>query len=143
MKRKKMLFLRAAVFASIAFTFACGGSDSGTNRSDGKGSNSAPPDTTPLNIVAEEFKTKEHVGRTVTISGVELKAIYATSLEIKANTQTISCQGDFTSFMPSKDRIAELSSAGKSPKATIKGVYKEYENGRAVFSPCAISDLEK
>lgn len=138
-------YLSFALFtAFLSINLACGGaSTTSGNNSNNSGANSAPKDTSPITLTADEFRSKENIGRPITITGVELRGIYATSLDVKANLAEISCVGDFSSYLPSADRIKELRLQNKSPKGTIKGVYKEYENGKAKIEPCALTDLEK
>lgn len=132
----------ALISAFLLINLACGGSSTATNVNQAN-ANSAPKDTSPITLAADEFRSKEHLGRTVTITGVELRGIYNTALEIKADLVEINCVGDFSSYMASADRVKELRLQNKSPKATIKGIYKEYENGKAKIEPCVLSDLEK
>lgn len=143
MKLKKNYISTALIGAFLLFNLACGGSSTTSSNANNSNTNSAPKDMSPVTVTADEFRTKENIGRPITITGVELVGIYSTSLEFKANMAEIKCDGDFSSYMSSADRIKELRLANKSPKATIKGVYKEYENGKAVIKPCVMSDLEK
>lgn len=143
MKLKKNYISTALIGAFLLINLACGGASTTSSNANNSNNNSAPKDTSPLTITASEFKSKEHIGRAVTISEVELRGIYNTSLDIKADMVEINCVGDFSSYMASADRVKELRTSGKSPKATIKGVYKEYENGKAKIEPCSLIDLEK
>jgi hypothetical protein len=89
---------------------------------------------------------EEMVGRMVTVTGGVLENIDSTTLRIRGayGGQAFYCYGDFTDYLSMSDRVRSLSQSGKSPKATVKGVYKISSTGTGgELSPCVLSDIQK
>ncbi len=149
---------------AVAFAFAlsaCGGSSS-SNDSNAKNSNGSPSPSPSSSLAAEKDQgkdlpptsmdvaeflgsyNKENEGRIVTVTGGLLDQISYNSLLIRNGASyAFYCNGDFSSYMEMKTRIDDLRYKGKSPTATVKGIYGVDSNGSPSLSGCVLTDIKK
>jgi pectate lyase len=104
-------------------------------------------DTTPLNMnVSDMIVTvdSEKVGRMVTVTGGQLDKISYNSLLIREpGGRAFYCYGDFGDYTKMSAKIDSLSSQGRAPGATVKGIYKVASIGTGgELSPCVLTDLK-
>lgn len=153
-------------FAAIAMC-ACGGSAnnaSNSNRSSSNGSlntntsanseaktASSESDKPAINKDAFEFFTeikessdpKAFVGRTATITELDLKEIESSTLRLGYSWYFfVDCEGSFSDYMSVKDVVAKRAK-DKPVQATIKGVIKEASKETVKLEPCVLMDVKK
>lgn len=125
-----------------------------SNSSDDYTSSSPTPDlardTTPLSLTVSDMVEgsgeSEYVGRLTTVSDGVLENIDSDKLRIRGayGGSAFYCYGDFTDYMSMADKVKSLSYSGKSPKVTVKGMYKIATIGSGgELNPCVLSNIEK
>lgn len=80
------------------------------------------------------------------MTGGVLEEIRSDSLLIRGQYggSAFYCYGDFTEYMSMADKVKSLGYSGKSPKVTVKGVYKIASVGTGgELNPCVLSDIQK
>ncbi|MBV9242013.1 MAG: hypothetical protein JO314_08390 [Acidobacteria bacterium] len=117
--------------------------------SSSSGSNSSS-DMTPISMDVSEMVSgsgdQDKVGRMVTVTGGVLENIDSDKLRIRGEYggAAFYCYGDFSDYMSMADRVRALSQGGRSPKATVKGMYKIASIGTGgELNPCVLSDIQK
>ena len=143
---------------------ACGKSEetSSTNSSNSKTANSSsssssspepsrkdsePKDMTPLTMSVSEMvgsydESKE--GRMVTVTGGRLEEIKYNSLMIRdGSSYAFYCNGSFSDYTKMAPQIDSLKTQGKSPVATVKGIYQKGVGSGADLESCILTDLAK
>ena len=107
-----------------------------------------PKDMTPLTMTVSDFigsydASKE--GRMVTVTGGLLENIAYNALRIRNGSSGYAfyCNGSFSDYTKMSPQIDSLSQQGKSPRATVKGIYKKGVGSGADLESCILTDLEK
>lgn len=129
-------------------------SSSNANTDDDYTSSSPTPDPdrdmTPLTMsvsdMVEGSGDEDKVGRMVTVTGGVLENLESDALRIRGSYggYAFYCYGDFDDYMSMSDRVKSLAASGRSPKVTVKGVYKIATVGSGgELNPCVLSDIEK
>lgn len=123
-----------------------------------KSDTSTPADTSPMTLSADELISgassgaDQYRGRMLTVTGAELWEIQYSMLHIGAKYGSYSsgyiiCKGSFSDYMPYASKISDMKRAGKSPGATIKGVFSQVVRDSGYtqihLDPCVLSNLEK
>ena len=127
-----------------------------SNSSDDDYASSSPTpdpdrDMTPLSLsvsdMVEGSGDEENVGRMATVTGGVLENISSDQLRIRGPYNVgaaFYCKGDFSEYMSMASKVESLSQSGKSPKVTVKGIYKIATTGSGgELNPCVLSDIEK
>ena len=157
------------VFAALVLACSWGSSVKDSDPADSKKSladaNPSPsPDSTPAetgpvsveaSVIISEAKSSEtdkYSGRKVTITDGKLWEIMYSHVKIGGKYGTYSdgyiiCNGSFSDYTPYASKIADMERAGKSPGATVKGVFSSVRTDSGYtqvhLDPCVLSDLEK
>lgn len=157
------------VFAMLVMgcSWGSGVKDSGSaddKKSMAEASPSPSPDSTPAetgpvsveaSVIISEAKssdTDKYSGRMVTITDGKLWEIMYSHVKIGGKYGTYSdgyiiCNGSFSDYTPYASKIADMERAGKSPGATVKGVFSSVRTDSGYtqvhLDPCVLSDLEK
>ena len=124
------------------------------NSSDDFTSSSPTPDPnrdmTPLDMTVSEMVEgsgdTDKEGRRVTVTGGVLENLDSNALRIRApyGGAAFYCYGDFIDYMSMSEKVRSLAQSGRSPKVTVKGIYKVASVGTGgELSPCVLSDIEK
>ncbi|HEV7700027.1 MAG TPA: hypothetical protein VGO43_07345 [Pyrinomonadaceae bacterium] len=104
------------------------------------------PQTLSVSDMVEGSGDEDKVGRMTTVSGGVLEKLESDSLLIRApyGGAAFYCYGDFDEYMSTSERVRSLAASGRSPKVTVKGVYKIASVGTGgELNPCVLSDIEK
>lgn len=123
-----------------------------------KSDTSTPADTSPMTVSASELISgassgaDQYRGRMLTVTGAELWEIQYSMLHIGAKYGSYSsgyiiCKGSFSDYMPYASKISDMRRSGKSPGATIKGMFSQVVRDSGYtqihLDPCVLSNLEK
>lgn len=123
-----------------------------------KSETTTPTDTSPLTVSASELisgagsDANPYRGRMLTVTSAELWEVQYSMLHVEAKYGSYSsgyiiCKGSFSDYMPYASKISDMKRAGKSPGATIKGMFSQVVRDSGYtqihLDPCVLSNLEK
>lgn len=93
--------------------------------------------------IKESSEPKSFVGRSVTITELDLKEIESSTLRLGYSWYFfVDCEGSFSDYLAVKDVVAKRAK-DKPVQATIKGVIKEASKETVKLEPCVMTDIKK
>lgn len=93
--------------------------------------------------VKEASDPKSLIGRSVTVTELDLKEIESSTLHLGYSWYFfVDCEGSFSDYLSVKDVVAKRAK-DKPVQATIKGVIKEASTETVKLDPCVMTDVKK